>query len=92
MESIRQIADEIKAKQNITLEQLRKLLETNDTEKIAYLHDLARVTARETYGNTVFIRGQTVICCGMKLRMRSITESSIPRKCPCQRANNACGI
>lgn len=57
MKSIRQIADEIKAKQNITLEQLSKLLETDDTEGIAYLHDLARETARGIYGNAVFIRG-----------------------------------
>lgn len=57
MDRIRQIADEIKAKQNITLEQLRELLETDDTEGIAYLHDHAKAVSQSVYGNQVFIRG-----------------------------------
>ncbi len=57
MERIRLIADEIKAKQNITLEQLGELLETDDAQGIAYLHGLAREVAQAVYGKQIYIRG-----------------------------------
>ena len=51
----RKIVDEIREKQNITLEQLRTLLEM--PEDMAYLYEQARKVADEVYGKRVFKRG-----------------------------------
>ena len=57
MTDIKKIIDEIAAMQDITLEQLRLILSTNDKETIDHLRKLAADKAQETYGNQVFIRG-----------------------------------
>lgn len=47
----------IKEKQNITLEQLKRILEETDSEKLQYLYDTAAETAETIYGKHIFIRG-----------------------------------
>ena len=55
--AIIKIIDEITACRNITLEQLHKLLETDDMQAVDYMRKRASEKAHETYGNQVFIRG-----------------------------------
>ena len=55
--AIIKIIDEITACRNITLEQLHKLLETDDMQAVDYLRKRASEKAHETYGSQVFIRG-----------------------------------
>ena len=52
-----QIVDSLQKEQNISLENLRFLLETQDTELIEYLAACARQTATAIYDNRVYIRG-----------------------------------
>ena len=54
---MKNIIDKIAAEQDITLEQLHELLETDDSEAIEYLRRTAAAKSQETYGNQVFIRG-----------------------------------
>ena len=54
MNRIRRIAETIQEKQNITLEELRKLLETEDAEGMEELFAAARKTAQSIYGNRIF--------------------------------------
>ena len=53
----KEIVDEVKKQKNITLEQLRQLLQTQEEACISYLREQAAQTARQIYGNQVFIRG-----------------------------------
>lgn len=52
-----QIIDMLQQKQQITLEDFRYLLETQDEEVLTYLQTKARETALQIYDNHVFIRG-----------------------------------
>lgn len=52
-----ELIQEIKEKQNITLEQLKLILGEKDQEKIQQLHEAAAHTAEEIYGKQIFIRG-----------------------------------
>lgn len=51
------IIDEIAKNSDITLQQLRALLETDNTDAITYLRGKAAQTSKSIYGNQVFIRG-----------------------------------
>lgn len=51
------IIDKLQQKQQITLEDFRYLLETQDEEVLTYLQTKARETALQIYDNHVFIRG-----------------------------------
>ncbi len=52
-----QIIDTLQKNQNITLENLRFLLETQDKEVLEYLKHLARQTTLAIYDNHIYIRG-----------------------------------
>lgn len=52
-----ELIQEIKEKQNITLEQLKQILNETDPESIQKLHEAAARTAEEIYGKQIFIRG-----------------------------------
>ena len=54
---IRSIIDKIRDSQDIDLEQLTALLNTDDHEAIDYLRAQAREVAQSIYGNAVFMRG-----------------------------------
>ncbi len=54
---LQHMIDSIADRQDITLEELRILLETEDEKAIGYLKNLAAEIARKTYGNHVYIRG-----------------------------------
>lgn len=54
---VKQMINEIREKQNITLEQLRILLETAEETVIADLRTQAREITKSIYGNRVFVRG-----------------------------------
>ncbi len=51
------VVDEIREKQNITKEQLTLILNTKDAELEDYLMKSARETARQVYGNKIYMRG-----------------------------------
>lgn len=51
------VVDEIREKQNITKEQLTLILNTKDAELEDYLMESARETARQVYGNKIYMRG-----------------------------------
>lgn len=57
MQTIREIISEIKDRRNITKAQLEFLLHTEDEAGINVLKDAAAQTAKEIYGNQVYIRG-----------------------------------
>lgn len=56
-QKIRNTIEKVKEKQDITKEELELLLQTEDTEEIAYLQEQAAKAAQEIYGKKVFIRG-----------------------------------
>ena len=53
----KELIDVIEQERNITKEQLRYLLDTEDISPIDYLHQRARAVAQRVYGNKVYIRG-----------------------------------
>lgn len=55
--SIRSIIDDVRNNQDIDLEQLTVLLDTDDHEAIDHLRAQAREVAQSIYGNAVFMRG-----------------------------------
>lgn len=57
MEQIVKIIDRIEAERDLSLEDLRLILETKEEESIAYLAKRARARANDIYGNQVYIRG-----------------------------------
>ena len=57
MQTIRETISEIKDNRNITKEQLACLLHAGDEAEIQELKDAAAQTAKEIYGNQVYIRG-----------------------------------
>lgn len=57
MEQIVKTIDRIEAERDLTLEDLRLILETKEEEAIAYLVKRARARANDIYGNQVYIRG-----------------------------------
>lgn len=56
-EEIKSTINKVKQSRNISLEQLKLLLETNDDEGIRFMHEEAVKVCQKTYGNQVFIRG-----------------------------------
>lgn len=56
-EEIKSIINKVKQSHNISLEQLKLLLETNDDESIRFMREEAVKVCQKTYGNQVFIRG-----------------------------------
>ena len=56
-EKEKNIIDTIRASKDITKEQLKVLLETEDTQTEEYVRKTAQETARRIYGNQIFIRG-----------------------------------
>lgn len=52
-----EIVDRIKETKNINKDELAFILETDKDEVIDYLHEQARKTATEIYGNDIYIRG-----------------------------------
>ena len=54
---IREWVDQIREKQNITLEQLAGILSCDNESDIEHLHKAARQVTDEIYGNKVYIRG-----------------------------------
>ena len=56
-QKIRNIIEKVREKQNIEKEELELLLQTEDVEEIAYLHQEAAKAAQKIYGKKVFIRG-----------------------------------
>lgn len=53
----KRVIDEIKYREDITLEELKLVLQTQDKELIDYLHESAKEVAQSIYGNQVYIRG-----------------------------------
>ena len=56
-EEIKSTINKVKQSRNISLEQLKLLLETNDNENIRFMREEAVKVCQKTYGNQVFIRG-----------------------------------
>ncbi len=56
-EEIKSTINKVKQSRNISLEQLKLLLETNDDEGIRFMREEAVKVCHKTYGNQVFIRG-----------------------------------
>lgn len=56
-EEIKSTINKVKQSRNISLEQLKLLLETNDDESIRFMREEAVKVCKKTYGNQVFIRG-----------------------------------
>ena len=56
-EEIKSTINKVKQRRNISLEQLKLLLETNDDEGIRFMREEAVKVCQKTYGNQVFIRG-----------------------------------
>lgn len=56
-EEIKSTINKVKQSRNISLEQLKLLLETNDDEGIRFMREEAVKVCQKTYGNQVFIRG-----------------------------------
>lgn len=56
-EEIKSTINKVKQSRNISLEQLKLLLETNDDEGIRFMREEAVKICQKIYGNQVFIRG-----------------------------------
>ena len=56
-EEIKSTINKVKQSRNISLEQLKLLLETNDDEGVRFIREEAVKVCQKTYGNQVFIRG-----------------------------------
>lgn len=56
-EEIKSTINKVKQSRNISLEQLKLLLETNDDQGIRFMREEAVKVCQKTYGNQVFIRG-----------------------------------
>ena len=56
-EEIKSTINKVKQSRNISLQQLKLLLETNDDESIRFMREEAVKVCQKTYGNQVFIRG-----------------------------------
>ena len=56
-EEIKSTINKVKQSRNISLEQLKLLLETNDDEGVRFMREEAVKVCQKTYGNQVFIRG-----------------------------------
>lgn len=56
-EEIKSTINKVKQSRNISLEQFKLLLETNDDESIRFMREEAVKVCQKTYGNQVFIRG-----------------------------------
>lgn len=56
-EEIKSTINKVKQSHNISLEQFKLLLETNDDESIRFMREEAVKVCQKTYGNKVFIRG-----------------------------------
>ena len=57
MGNIREIVDKVKRRQDITLEELRMIMETASKEDMDYLTSTAREVADSIYGKNVYVRG-----------------------------------
>ena len=57
MGNIREIVDKVKRRQDITLEELRMIMETASKEDMDYLMSTAREVADSIYGKNVYVRG-----------------------------------
>lgn len=56
-EEIKSTINKVKQSRNLSLEQLKLLLETNDDEGVRFIRKEAVKVCQKTYGNQVFIRG-----------------------------------
>ena len=56
-EEIKSTINKVKQSRNISLEQLKLLLEINDDESVRFMREEAVKVCQKTYGNEVFIRG-----------------------------------
>ena len=56
-EEIKSTLNKVKQSRNISLEQLKLLLEINDDEGVRFMREEAVKVCQKTYGNQVFIRG-----------------------------------
>ena len=56
-EEIKSTINKVKQSRNLSLEQLKLLLETNDDEGVRFIRKEAVKVCKKTYGNQVFIRG-----------------------------------
>ena len=56
-EEIKSTINKVKQSRNISLEQLKLLLEINDDESVRFMREEAVKVCQKTYGNQVFIRG-----------------------------------
>lgn len=56
-EEIKSTINKVKQSRNISLEQLKLLLEINDDEGVRFIREEAVKVCQKTYGNQVFIRG-----------------------------------
>lgn len=56
-EEIKSTINKVKQSRNISLEQLKLLLEINDDEGVRFMREEAVKVCQKTYGNQVFIRG-----------------------------------
>ena len=57
MKDIKAIVDDISKRQDIGLQELQAILQSEDIDGIKYLRDKAAEKAKSIYGNKVFIRG-----------------------------------
>ena len=57
MGNIREIVDKVKRRQDITLEELRMIMETASKEEMEYLVSTAREVTDSIYGKNVYVRG-----------------------------------
>ena len=57
MKDIKAIVDDISKRQDIELQELQAILQSEDIDGIKYLRDKAAEKAKSIYGNKVFIRG-----------------------------------
>ena len=56
-EEIKSTINKVKQSRNISLEQLKLLLEINDDEDVRFIREEAVKVCQKTYGNQVLIRG-----------------------------------
>lgn len=56
-EEIKSTINKVKQSRNLSLEQLKLLLETNDDKGVRFIREEAVKVCQKTYGNQVFIRG-----------------------------------
>ena len=57
MKDIKAIVDDISKRQDIGLQELQAILQSEDIDGIKYLRDKAAEKSKSIYGNNVFIRG-----------------------------------